>query len=242
MTVAPTRAFIWDFDGTIVDSFSKNLSITRAIIAKVAGRPASDFEPLATLPCYEAAQRTHSNWRSFYIDGLGLTEEQTDSAGALWSEYQQRDQTPTPVFDGLAATFSSLRAYPHGIVSQNARASIERCLGENDLARFFACIIGYQEVPLRSQKPAPDGLLLCIQRLQARTPGRVFYLGDHETDILTGRNANRVLEAAGTGIEIVTIAVTFSTKHAGASWTCAPDHIARRPQDILRIVATSERS
>jgi HAD superfamily hydrolase (TIGR01549 family) len=238
MTIAPIRAFIWDFDGTIVDSFSKNHSITRAIIAKVTQRPASDFEVLSTLQRYEAAQRTHSNWRSFYIDGLGLTEEQTDIAGALWSEYQQCDQTPTPVFDGLAAAFHSLRDYPHGIVSQSARSNIERCLGENDLARFFACIIGYQEVPLRSQKPAPDGLLLCIQHLRARPPGRVFYLGDHETDILTARNANQALDSAGTGIQIVTIAVAFSAEHAGAGWTCAPDHIARKPQDISRIVAT----
>ena len=66
--------------------------------------------------------------------------------------------------------------FSHGIVSQNSKNSISTTIDEKGLLSHFRYIVGYEEVDLRKQKPAPDGLLLCIQKLSNSDHGCVFYI------------------------------------------------------------------
>jgi len=78
-------AVIWDFDGTLVDSWQKNLNVTRKIISKILGKESIKFLVLNSLRDYHEAHIKASNWREFYKESFGLTEQQTNEAGGMWT-------------------------------------------------------------------------------------------------------------------------------------------------------------
>ncbi len=112
----------------------------------------------------------------------------------MWTAYQLNDDTEAAVYEGLEAVIGELAEFPHGIVSQNSRSCITPNLEKMQMLPFFKHIVGYEEVDLKKQKPAPDGLLSCMEKLSALDSGYVCYIGDHETDTLCVRAANRVLQ------------------------------------------------
>jgi len=235
---APPRgdAVVWDFDGTLVDSHLKNLAVTRAIVERITRRPAGDFESLSSLDSYLTALTATRNWRDLYRRAFGLSERDTDRAGRLWAEYQLGDSTPTPLFEGIPAVLRSLRHLPHGIVSQNAKAAIAAVLEGARVAEYFGAVIGFEEVDLRRQKPAPEGLLRCVEILTDLRPGCVFYVGDHETDAMCAARAREELAARKLLVEVISIGVFYDGEPA-TPWAVRPDHAVRRPGEIVEIVA-----
>ncbi len=233
---APVQAIIWDYDGTLVDSRIKNRNVNRTLVADITGRPADDFLALRTREAYEAADSRASNWRELYLLELGLTEEQADKAGRLWASYQLRDETATPFLEGIPQALASLGHLPQGIVSQNGRQVILKELGQAGLAGRFGCVIGYEEVGPERQKPAPDGLIACLQRLTGLAPGIVFYVGDYETDGLSVIQANETFRRRGLNIQMIMIAATYGYPGAGAGWSIPADYVAHSPADVVTIV------
>lgn len=231
------RAVIWDYDCTLADTWQKNLIVTRKIIGGITGRDATKIPALSSLENYYTASTRSINWRKFYVDECGLTEEQTDKAGWLWTEFQLRDTTPVQFFDGIAEVLSTLRHIPHGVVSQNSRQSIANALQKSGLLDHFGCIVGYEEVDFDKQKPEPDGLLLCMNQLISSTPkGYVFYIGDHEVDVTCAANANQVLQKKGLDTRIRSIAAFYGCERDDADWKVKPDYRARNARDIIEIV------
>jgi beta-phosphoglucomutase-like phosphatase (HAD superfamily) len=180
------RAIIWDFDGTLVDTRQKNMNVNRQIVGAITGQPWQRFSVLESVAAYDTAQQSFANWREFYRRGIGLTEDEIDRAGAMWTELQLIDTTPASFFEGIGAALDRLQgAAVHGIVSQNSRQNIEEMLAVVGLLHYFEHIVGYEEVGTQRQKPAPDGLLMCIERLTNSTAGTVL-IGPS----LSGRFAN----------------------------------------------------
>ena len=229
-------AVVWDFDGTLVDSSVKNWGVSRAIIEHITAQPADTFEALASLAGYRAALAGTQNWREFYARAFGLSEADIDRAGGLWAPYQLRDTTPTPLIAGIPEVLRSLRHLPQGIVSQNARQAIAAVLDGNGLGGRFPAVIGFEEVDLRRQKPAPEGLLRCVELLTAMRPGHVFYIGDHETDAVCAARANAVLAERKGGVKVISIAALYAAEKPVA-WAVEPDHTVSRPHEIVEIVA-----
>jgi HAD superfamily hydrolase (TIGR01549 family) len=200
-------AIIWDFDGTLVDTRQKNLNVTRRIIEQITQKKADTFPVLSSLENYISATSQATNWRELYTRKFELTNQQTDLAGKLWTKYQLQDNTPTKLFPGVHNVLLQLQNIPHGIVSQNSHSNILKLLNKYGLEDLFKAVIGYEEVDITRQKPEPDGLLACIDRLCNSSDGNVFYIGDHETDIVCADNANAVLKTRNSEIEISSIAV-----------------------------------
>jgi HAD superfamily hydrolase (TIGR01549 family) len=230
------HAVIWDYDGTLVDTRQKNLNVTRKIVKSIAGIDPMTIPALQTIERYMLANTEALNWRDFYSREFHLTEEQIDAAGRVWSEFQQRDATPTPLFDGIKKVIEALRALPHGVVSQNSRLAISTVLQGCGLLPYFRAIIGYEEVDLRRQKPAPDGVLLCIKELMDSQEGLIIYIGDHETDAICASNTAAALKASGSGIELKSIGILFLPNSDASGWSVKPDYEARCAQDIARII------
>ncbi len=234
---SPARhAVIWDYDGTLVDSCERNLSVTREIITTVTSRPADSYEALVSVASYRAATVRSRNWRDLYATEFGFSEQHVDQAGTLWAEYQHRSTTAVRVIDGVADTLQALDHLPHGIVSQNAKAIISSVLDANELGGHFQAIIGYEEVAMSAQKPAPDGLLHCIEQLTAFRLGNVFYIGDHQTDVLCATLAKEALAREEAPVTLVSIGALYQGEST-SSWSVAPDHTAREPGEIVRIVS-----
>jgi len=231
------NAIVWDFDGTLVDSRQKNFSVNRKLIAHVTGRAADSFPLLRSQEQFEAADARSKNWRDFYRYDFGMTEKETDEGGRLFTEYQLQDDTPTPVFAGIGGVLASLDDLPQGVVSQNSRAMIQVTMAQEGLDHHIGAIVGYEEVAAGEQKPAPAGLLLCIQELTQLRPGTVFCIGNFETDILQAVKAQEALSQRGLDIKIVTIGMaagdgSWSTR----PWGTRPDYGVQHPEEIIRIV------
>jgi HAD superfamily hydrolase (TIGR01549 family) len=230
------RAIIWDYDGTLVDTRHKNLNVTRNIIESIIETDAEEFSALRSLENYSLANRRASNWRELYRQELNLTEKQIDEAGRLWTAYQLSDNTEVTFYEGIEAVIRDLAEFRHGIVSQNSRSGIMQNLGKKQLLPFFKYIVGYEEVDLKKQKPEPDGLLNCMEKLSAIESGYVCYIGDHETDAICVRAANRVLQEENVTAKIFSIGACYESGMDTSTWVTRPDFEAQTVEDILKIV------
>jgi len=226
--------FIWDFDGTLLDTRLRNYNVVRTLLADLGLAP-DRMPALRSHEVYDRVNRRYVNWRDLYRREFGFSETETDRIGALWSEYQGRDHTPAEPFDGIAEALTALAAIPHGIVSQNASTHIRHALTGAGLAAFFRAIVGYDSVHIQRQKPEPDGLLACLDDLAVGGSGRVVYIGDHETDVRLARNAARALAARGPGWEVVSVAACFVDPEDHVGWSLRADYAATTPRDLIDV-------
>ncbi len=236
MVESKITAVIWDFDGTLVDTSRKNFNVAKQIIADVTGKRAETFPIFQSLETYNLANRSYKNWREMYKAEYGFSEEETDRAGSLWSEYQLQDDTPIEFFPGLGRVIRSLEQFPQGIVSMNSQIHIRQTLVENKISDLFQFVVGYGEVDMRKQKPEPDGLLMCLEKLTGLASGYVFYIGDHETDVKCAANANNLLRKKGVNLWVLTIGALYGSDHDDSGWKTKPDYIANQTLDIVEII------
>jgi HAD superfamily hydrolase (TIGR01549 family) len=229
-------AIIWDYDGTLVDTRHKNLNVTRHIIESIIKTDAKVFPALRSLDNYYLANRRRLNWRDLYRSEFNFSESQIDAAGQLWTEYQLSDDTEVAFYEGIESVIGELAEFAQGIVSQNSRSRIAQHLEKYHLLPFFKIIVGYEEVDLKKQKPEPDGLLSCIEKLSAFESGFVCYIGDHETDVLCARRANRVLMEKQVNVRIFSIAACYGSVTDASTWDARPDYEAQKVEDILDII------
>ena len=230
------KAIIWDYDGTLVDTRQKNLNVTKNIIQSITKIDAMEFRALRSLENYHLANRQTSNWRELYRQEFKLTERQIDEAGRMWTAFQLNDDTEVTFYEGIEGAICDLAQFPHGIVSQNSRKSIIQNLEKENLLPFFNYIVGYEEVDLKKQKPEPDGLLSCLQKLSALKSGKICYIGDHETDVLCVRAANRRLQESKVNVKIYCIGACYDSTTDTSNWNERPDFEAQQVEDIVKIV------
>ena len=228
------QAVIWDYDGTLVDTRRKNFEVNRALIAAVSGRPIESFPELASLEVYLEADRQTRNWRELYGRVFGLGQDKVDEAGRLWTSYQLQDRTPAPFFPGISEVIARLDGMPQAIFSQNSRSAIDQSLSTIGLAGYFEVVIGYEEVSFDRQKPAPDGLLSCLEHLELDR-GAILYVGDHDTDVECARRANVALAQDGSDLRVVSVGAEFGGE-GPVAWKIAPDHVVQRPEELTELV------
>ena len=232
----PVTAVIWDYDGTLVDTRAKNWRITRDIVQHFTGTDPDTIEALSSLDGYTIALHHYHDWRHLYMTEFGMSEKTLSEAGRLWTEYQLSDDTLAPIYAGIESALGKLRNLPHGIVSMNSKNNIERSLAKKSLLDRFEFVIGYEEVSEARQKPAPDGLLMCLDQLTGMAPGHVAYVGDHQIDIECARNANEALAADGCDIHVFAIGAAYGIGAEFGAWPRGPDYTAQCPDDIVSIV------
>ena len=229
---------LWDFDGTLVNSAPKNIAITREILdAVVPHRSGENLSHwLSNEDDYHTANHQAANWRELYMDYYGLTAEETDAAGMLWARYQASNKTPVEVFDGVTSTVTALAEIPQGICSQNSSQNIVEVLEETGVAQHFHSVIGYEQIPFEHSKPEPESGLKCLGRMFTELTGKtIFYVGDHEGDVIFTRNIARRICSSNT---LVSVAVAYSGGRPD-TWQNQPDHIIGHPQELLPICVAS---
>ena len=231
---ASVRAVVWDFDNTLVDSRARNLAVTRRIAARLFG-DWERFPMLRSQEAYDSGVASTRNWRDLYRTEFSMDEERVDEAGRLWTQYQQDETTAAPLLRGIPDALRALRHLPNAIVSANSRRNIEGTLSEDGWASYFDVVIGYEEVHLRAQKPAPDGLLICLDRLAVLDLGVVVYVGDHEADAECAARANQALQARGDAVRVISVGADYGRSEA-PDWSFEPTHRAASPSAVVDLV------
>lgn len=180
----PTKAILFDWDGTLVDSLRAFYRANRTVMERFG------------LPFDEAAYRRHyaPDWRVLYRR-LGVPDERLDEAAELW-QAQFRIDGARP-FPGVREALADLAAagYRLGLVTATVRAVAEPLLvrfGLDDLieARVFAD-------DLEVYKPDPAPLRLGLAQLGVVDPTAATYVGDVPDDMRMAR----AVGTAAVGIE-----------------------------------------
>ena len=170
-----TRGLVFDFDGTLVDSYP----LIEEAFAHVMREHRLD----------ETARALFRQSR-----GLPLPEQMKLVAPEIWEDlvatYRSFDARlgHARVFRGIPTLVRKLQqaGIPLGVVSCKRRALVEAELEAARLRAYFEVVIGYEDVT--PPKPAPDPLLAAIARM-GLSRSAAMYVGDSMVDLKTGRAA-----------------------------------------------------
>ncbi|MEA9588658.1 HAD hydrolase-like protein [Xanthomonas sp. WHRI 10064A] len=157
---------IFDFDGTLADSFGFFLSTQRALAARHGFRAAEAHE-------VDAARRLTTRE---LLKQSGLPAWRVPLVAADFIRLM-RGAPPAALFPGIAQTVSALHAGGTrlAVVSSNAVDNVQRALGE-ELSAKFAVIEGGAHL-LGKQRA-----LRRVLRATAHTPAQAVYVGDQVAD------------------------------------------------------------
>ena len=170
------RHYIWDFDGTLFDSYPHSTSALCATAAHY-GLPA-DYDELNRLLRLRFASA---------FERLGLNEEQL----AYFSRLRGDDTLPPPIvpfpharsaLEALAGVGAKHYLYTHS----NRRMSVS-FIEQFGLAHLFEDFMT-ADAPGFASKPAPDAIVALAARHRMH-PGDAVMIGDRELDMLCARNA-----------------------------------------------------
>lgn len=186
-------ALIFDWDGTLMDSVSKIVGAMQA---------AADQVGLEVRSAREVRD----------IIGLGLPEaiatlypELNDPAAAVAlaqaysKQYIQLEETPSPLFDGVAESLAYFRetGVALAVATGKSRRGLDRVLAQHDLVGFFDATRCADET---ASKPHPLMLLQIAGELGV-APSQSLMLGDSEFDLRMATNAGMRAAAVSFGAQ-----------------------------------------
>lgn len=238
------KAILWDYDGTLVDSTKKNIRVTKEVLKHFIPEIEQHMPiALTSIDEYQKANYKYKNWKELYEHAYGLTMDQIEEAGKLWSPYQLQDDSNADLFEGLRDIIPRLPVQAQGICSQNSAKNIEKTLASYGLESFFPVIIGVDEVGFGEQKPNPSGYLKCLSKLGVDYENSILvYIGDHAEDVVFAKNAEKCLleqlreKKANSTVKIITIGVNYSGSDA-STWAVKPDYVVTSPKEIESIIS-----
>ncbi len=161
------RAVLFDFDGTLLDSFSGHFAAYQVTFAHFG---------LAT--SLDDLLRVYSpDWLQVYR-AMGLPEQYWAEADAIWLAEASR-HTPQ-LFPGAQELLDGLKLrFALGLVTSGSSERVRGDLERNGLAGCFQVIVTGGDVC--TPKPHPEGLLSALAQLKA-TPTQAVFVGDAAAD------------------------------------------------------------
>jgi len=169
------RLFVYDFDGTLVDSARASYECYAEVFASLG----IDFdrERFAETYC--------PDWYQTYR-ALGLAEESWAEADRHWVEcYARRG---APLIPGARAALEAVRerGLRQSLVTSGSRDRVRRELFRLGIASFLDSVVCSEDV--ERKKPHPEGLQRVLDE-HAVEPGDAVYLGDSPEDVQMARAA-----------------------------------------------------
>ena len=179
---------LWDLDGTLINSYPAITASVNHVRAHFA------LEPMTV----DAVR---------YCVGHGVNHLMTKTAPGcdlaiakeVYAEHHQRTLTSgTVLLPGAADILRQLKVLGvrHAVCSNKPRGFSEQLLDYLGLANSVDVLLGPEDV--KAPKPAPDMLLLGLDRLGA-TPDIALFVGDMAVDIQAARGAGLKVAVVATG-------------------------------------------
>ena len=219
------RAFVFDFDDTLVDTLPDRANTICAAVRHVLGLDLKVDEAIKMI-------RSDSNLES-------QMETLAGTAGPvvkrLLEEYRERyynpDRKPLSFFPGVYPALSSLRASGfrlalvtsrHRIGVDNTNHGVMRELERMGQAGLFEVVVGYEDTA--SHKPAPDPFLVCMDRLGM----------DADSAVATGDSPFGIQGARAAGLR--TAAALWGANDQDALLGTFPDAVLATPGDLKTLL------
>ncbi len=175
--VQPIRAVVFDWDGTLVDSFAATRAASMAVFRHFGIRMDEERYQMTYQP----------DWHATYRE-VGIPESRWPEANDIWQRrYRERIAGVLP-FPGVPELLAGLDAsgFLLGVVTAADRGRLSADLERLDMEKRFGALVAFEDAG--RQKPQPDGLLRALDLLE--TPAdRTVYVGDRPEDVLMGKRA-----------------------------------------------------
>lgn len=187
-TTRTLRAVVFDFDGTLIDSY-------QAIAASVNHvRAAYNLPPLAEPEVRRCVGRGPAYLLQHTVPGGNLDQD----VARYRAHHPSVLRSGTRLLPDVAETLKRLKkAELHlAVCSNKPRDFTRELLGYLGLAPLMEVVVGPEDAP--RIKPAPDMLLSALKQLHV-TPAEALYVGDMVVDIETARAAGVSVWAIPTG-------------------------------------------
>ena len=165
---------IFDWDGTLLDSYSADLSAYLAM-----------FRALKISWGEEDLRRNYSpDWYRIYR-AARIPRESWQRADRLWRLHYARQSAA--LLPGVEAAIANLRGkFKLGLVTSGSRTRVLRQLSGFGMTRIFAARIYSESVEQRKPHPAP--LRRALEKMRV-APAEALYVGDTPEDVEMARRA-----------------------------------------------------
>jgi len=205
------RAVLFDWDGTLLDSYASDARSYLAMF-RALGIPWS----LDDLKLHYSP-----NWLRVY-EAANLPRDKWDEAYHLW--HQANDNEHPELLPGARHVVESLTSrFQLGIVTSGTRDRVRRQLDEFQLAQAFSVCVFAEDAPRRKPDPAP--LELALERMGVQ-PRDSVYVGDTPEDVQMSRAA---------GVRAIGVFGPFPT--ADALRASNPEILLESIADLLSILS-----
>ena len=184
MTPHPTT-LVFDFDGTLADSFASAVAIFQRIGPSLGLKPILDPELARSMPTRQFLKQVGVNfWK------LGRVVRAYQAAAA-------DEAHKLKLFPEWPVTLRALhdRGVKLGILSSNREETIRTCLRVNGVEELFAFVVGY---------PKLFGKAKALRRIvkgQGLERADLLYVGDETRDIEAAHKAKVRVAAVGWGFQ-----------------------------------------
>ena len=174
------RAFLFDLDGTLIDSVLDLATSVNAMLREM-GRAQLPTELVTTFVGHGAPQLVASAL------GPDATDEQRHTGLSLFmTHYEQHELDATSPYPGVIEGLDLLSGFPMSVLSNKPTAMSIEILRGLGLAKYFRSISGGDS--FEKKKPDPAGALSIVRELGV-PPAQAAMVGDSEVDVQTARNA-----------------------------------------------------
>ena len=175
------RHFIWDFDGTLFDTYPVIIENLRSALAEY-GRDCDPVDAMRRMLVTSPAARNH------YADEYGIGR---DALAEAYGRYHARanETLAAQPYAGVREVLAHIcDTGRHNYIFTHRKAwETELYLKKYGMEHFFRDIVG-PETPGFALKPAPDAVLYLMNKYGMDATDTAM-VGDRECDLGSGRNA-----------------------------------------------------
>lgn len=205
------KTIIFDFDGTLADTFSLVVDVSYEIAGNSKRLPPEQIEPLRRLPLLRAVRALGISWRQ--VPRLSLLTRRR-----MFARIRE-----VPVFPGVAETLRGLdkAGCKMCVLTSNHRRNVQIMLRANGLEQYFSDIVS---VPYGNVFFKVYGLRKLVHRNRLKAEN-CFYVGNEALDLHAAeRSGMRAIATTWGGHDRTELAAT------------EPFAIIDKPEDILKLV------
>ena len=210
------KLIIFDFDGTIADTYQTIINITNGLSSEFGYEPLDD-ETLQLLKNLSSKDIVKQSQISLY--------KLPFLARRIRAELGKQIETLEPIF-GMPKVLQSLKddGYQLGIVSSNATSNIMAFLEKQNLAHLFDFINSDKTIFGKHR------ILNKIITKYQLTSSSVVYVGDETRDIRSARKSN---------VQMIAVVWGFNSEQILDQYQ--PDFLAQNPMQILEAIKNLNR-
>lgn len=176
------RHFIWDFDGTLLDTYPVIIQNLREAL----GQYGHDCDPVEAMKLMLTNLPTA---RNHYADRFGIDREELFSTYLSYNEKAAKELQAEPMAGIREVLERICETGRYNYIFTNRKASETILyLEKYGLTKYFREVVG-AEAPCFAYKPAPDALLYLMDKY-GMNPQDAVMVGDRDCDLGSARNAN----------------------------------------------------